>query len=73
MHCTVHGVAKSCTRLSDFHFHVQGAFMAGLGSSKYEFCRDFTFPRCVAKHLCHPWAGKILLEKGKATHSRILA
>ena len=40
MDCTVHGVAKSRTRLSEFHFHIHSASGSGVFFSWASFCFD---------------------------------
>ena len=55
---TVHSVAKSRTRLKRLSTH------AGGPSGKESTCQ---------RHRFDPWVGKISLEEGMATHSRILA
>ena len=55
---TVHGVAKSWTRLNDF------TFLMAQQSRIHLQCRRLRFS---------PWVEKIPLEKGTATRSSILA
>ena len=66
MHCVVHGVTKSQTRLSDFHFHFN-YFWGFSGSS------DGKESACNAGDLgLYPRLGRYAGE-GMATHSSILA
>ena len=63
MDCIVHGVAKSRTRLSDFHFHFWASLVAQL--VKNLSAMQETWVQSLG------WEDP--LEKGKATHSSILA
>ena len=58
----VHGVAKSQTQLSDFHFHF--SLVAQIVKILWLQCRRPGF---------NPWVGKIPWRRKMATHSSILA
>ena len=60
--CIVHGVAKSQTQLSDFHFHF--SLVAQIVKILWLQCRRPGF---------NPWVGKIPWRRKMATHSSILA
>ena len=67
MDCIVHGVAKSWTRLSDFHFHFHSHSLGFPGgSADKESSHNVGDPGLI------PGLGNPL-EKEKATHSSILA
>ena len=60
MNCTVHGVAKTQTRLSDFHFHFLG--------------QEVIFQNLVGeKKTCEPWKreSSISQEEEKIVFSQI--
>ena len=59
---TVHSVAKSQTRLKRLSTHAGGT------SGKESSCQS----KRRERHGFDPWVGKIPLEEGVATHSRIL-
>ena len=58
MDCTVHGVAKSWTQLSDFHFHFQEArwiiFQRCVVYEK-DFLKSPVFKEACYFRYSHPW------------------
>ena len=64
MDCIVHGATKSWTRLSNFHFHLQLGFPHSSVGKNLPAMRE-TWVQSLGQE--DP------LEKGKATHSSILA
>ena len=60
---TVHSVAKSRTRLKRLSTHAGGT------SGKESSCQS----KRPERHGFDPWVGKIPLDEGMGTHSRILA
>ena len=64
MDCIVHGATKSWTRLSNFHFHLQLGFPHSSVGKNLPAMQE-----TLAQFL--DWEDA--LEKGKATHSSILA
>ena len=69
MDCRVHGVTKSRTQLSDFHFHIPMKGFPRWSSGKESACQH----RRHKRRGFNPWIGKIPLEQEMATHSSIPA
>ena len=82
MDCMVHGVAKSRTRLSDFHFHITNTLAwripwteepGGLQSMGFPVAQLIKNLPAMQETWVQFLGWEEALEKGKAAHSSILA